>query len=99
MANLKSDLEHVTPFMRRNSDFNGANLFSAINYPSDKNFSNIRMTVDEFKDFELISILIEKLGVNKTWMEYTNYIISNNLFKINNKIIRNEGYKISKIKD
>ena len=49
------------------------------------------MTVDELKDFELISILINNLGTDKTWLEYTNYIIQNNLDKINESIIRNEG--------
>ena len=49
------------------------------------------MTVDESYDFELIEILINKLGIEKSWIEYTNYIIENNLTKINDKIIRNEG--------
>jgi hypothetical protein len=49
------------------------------------------MTVDESRDFELISILINNLGTNKTWLEYTNYIIQKNLVKINESIIRNEG--------
>ena len=49
------------------------------------------MTVDETKDFDLIKVLIDDLGTNKTWLEYTDYIIKNNLNKINNSIIRNEG--------
>jgi hypothetical protein len=49
------------------------------------------MTVDESRDFELISILINNLGTDKTWLEYTNYIIQNNLTEINDSIIRNEG--------
>lgn len=90
-ANLKSEIEHVTPYIRNNSDFNGGSKFTAINYPCDFNFSKIRMTVDEIRDFELIKILIENMGINKTWLEYTNYIIKNDLNKINNSIIRNEG--------
>jgi len=31
------------------------------------------------------------LGIEKSWIKYTNYIIENNLTKINDKIIRNEG--------
>ena len=50
------------------------------------------MTVDEFKDFELIKILIDKLGVKKSWQDYTDFIIYNNLSKINGDIIRNEGF-------
>lgn len=90
-ATLQSDREHVTTFIRKNSDFNGGNKFSAINFPCHENFSDIRMTVDEKVDFDMISILINNLGVDKSWIEYTNHIIENKLYKINNSIIRNEG--------
>lgn len=91
-ATLKSELEHVTPFIKNNSDFNGKDVFSSVNFPCYKNYSKIRMTVDEKEDLELIKVLVEGLGVNSTWQEYTDYIINNNLICINNKIIRNEGY-------
>ena len=90
-AKLKSELEHVTPYIRNNSDFNGGNLFTAINYPCNSDFSEIRMTVDEIRDLDLIKVLIKDLGTDKTWLEYTNHIIKNDLNKINNSIIRNEG--------
>lgn len=90
-AKLLSEREHVTPYIRNNTDVKGGNLFSAINYPCDFDFSKIRMTVDEIRDFELIKILINDLGTDKSWLEYTNYIIQNNLTEINDSIIRNEG--------
>jgi spore coat polysaccharide biosynthesis protein SpsF (cytidylyltransferase family) len=90
-ANLSSDREHVTPYIRNNSDFKGASLFTALNYPCDSNYSMIRMTVDESRDFDLIKVLINNLGTDKTWLEYTNHIIKNDLNTINNSIIRNEG--------
>lgn len=90
-AKLVSEREHVTPYIKNNSNFNGGSLFTAVNFACESNFSKIRMTVDELKDFELISILINNLGTDKTWLEYTNYIIQNNLDKINESIIRNEG--------
>lgn len=90
-AKLLSEREHVTPYIRNNSDVKGGNLFSAINYPCDFDFSKIRMTVDEIRDFELIKILVNDLGTDKSWLEYTNYIIQNNLTEINDLIIRNEG--------
>jgi spore coat polysaccharide biosynthesis protein SpsF len=90
-AKLSSEREHVTPYIRSNSDFKGGNLFSAINYPCESDFSKIRMTVDESRDFELIEILINCLGKEKSWLEYTNYIIEKDLSKINSQIIRNEG--------
>ncbi len=98
-AKLQSEREHVTPYIRNNSDFKGRDLFSAINYPCDFDYSKIRMTVDEIRDFELISNLINNLGVNETWSEYTNYIIKNDLTKINESITRNEGYLNSLKKD
>ena len=91
-ANLSSDREHVTPYIRNNSDFKGASLFTALNYTCASNYSKIRMTVDEPRDFDLIKVLINNLGTDKTWLEYTNHIIKNDLNKINNSIIRNEGF-------
>ena len=90
-AKLKSEREHVTPYIRNHSENQGDNLFTMINYPCEYDFSKIRMTVDEPKDFDLIKCLIENLGTEKTWLEYTNYIIENNLTKMNDQIIRNEG--------
>ncbi|WP_201767576.1 cytidylyltransferase domain-containing protein [Sediminibacterium sp. C3] len=90
-AKLLSEREHVTPYIRNNSNFTGGNLFKAINYPCDVDYSKIRMTVDEESDFLLIERLINDLGVEKTWLEYTNYILENNLNLINSFIIRNEG--------
>ena len=90
-ANLSSDREHVTTYIRNNCDFKGGSIFKALNYPCALNYSKIRMTVDEPRDFDLIKVLINDLGTNKTWLEYTDYIIKNNLNKINNSIIRNEG--------
>lgn len=91
-ASLKSDLEHVTPYIRNNANGQGANLFSSKNFDCEKDFSTIRMTVDEQRDFDLIEYLIQKLGTEKTWLEYTNYIIENDLIKMNNQIVRNEGF-------
>ena len=90
-AKLKSEREHVTPYIRNNADGKGDDLFTTINYPCNNDYSKIRMTVDEPRDFDLIEYLINKLGIEKSWLEYTNYIIENDLTKINNKIIRNEG--------
>jgi spore coat polysaccharide biosynthesis protein SpsF (cytidylyltransferase family) len=90
-AVLQSEREHVTSYIRNNSDFKGGDLFSAVNYPCESNFSKIRMTVDESRDFDLIEILIDKLGAKKSWLEYTHYIIEHDLTKVNDQIIRNEG--------
>jgi len=91
-AKLPSEREHVTPFIRNNTDYKGGRLFNANHYPAPNNYSHIRMTVDEPKDLEAIKTLIEKLGTNRTWQEYTNYIIEHIEEFHNQDIIRNEGY-------
>lgn len=91
-AKKDSEREHVTPYIRSNSDLNGGNIYSAISIKNDKDFSNIRITVDEKKDFELINKIICKIGTNKSWQEYVEYILRDNLENINGNIIRNEGY-------
>lgn len=98
-AKLNSEREHVTPYIRNNADGKGENSFTTFNYPCDADYSHIRMTVDEPKDFDLIKYLIKKQGTKKTWLEYTNYIIENNLTKLNEGIIRNEGFLKSLKKD
>jgi spore coat polysaccharide biosynthesis protein SpsF len=98
-AKLLSDREHVTTYIRNNSDYKGGSLFSAINYQCYKDFSNIRMTVDEQSDFDLIEVVIQKLGTSKSWIQYVNFIIENDLVKMNDQIIRNEGLLKSLKKD
>ena len=87
-----SEREHVTPFIRNNSNLKNGKIFSAISYKNNIDYSNIRMTVDEPNDFELINKVITEFGINKSWLEYTEYIISNKLVEINDNIIRNQGY-------
>lgn len=91
-ADKKFEREHVTPFIRNNSDFNGGKLFKAGNFAAPKNYNHIRMTVDEPKDFETINWLINNKGTDKTWEEYTNYMLSNTDKLLNSTITRNEGY-------
>ncbi len=90
-ATLKSEQEHVTPYIKNNADGKGDDLFRAMNFACQQDYSHIRMTVDEPRDFDLIEYLIQKLGTEKTWLEYTNYMIENDLTKMNSQIIRNEG--------
>jgi spore coat polysaccharide biosynthesis protein SpsF len=98
-ANKLSEREHVTPFIRNNSDLKSGNLFSAISYKNKTDYSKIRMTVDEQKDYELINKIITDLGSEQSWLYYTEYIIKNDLVKINGSIKRNEGYLKSLKKD
>ena len=94
-AELKSDKEHVTPYIRNNSTYCGGDKFKSDNYSNEFNYNSIRMTVDEVEDLEAIKILVEKVGDLNNWREYTDYIINNiSLFKNQNNE-RKERFKKS----
>ena len=94
-TSLKSDREHVTPYIRVNSSFFGKNLFKSKNFDSSENYNKVRMTVDESKDFDAIKILTTTLGIDKNWKDYTDFILNNPDLFFNQQIIRNEGSIIS----
>ena len=98
-AVLPSDREHVTPYIRKNSDFYGRSIFKAINYFPITNYGHVRMTVDEIDDFQAIDKLITRFGTNESWQVYAEYIVNNILEFNNQNIIRNEGYLKSLKKD
>ena len=99
-AKLSSEREHVTPFIKNNSTFKGKNLFKSDNHNCEFDYNNTRMVVDYPQDFEVIKILIQTLGYNKNWIDYTNlYHSSKEIYSINEKIIRDEGYLNSLKKD
>ena len=83
---LKSEREHVTPFMKKN--------FKSINIHSNNmEFNKVRMTVDEPNDLVVINKLVDKLGLNENWQNYTKlYLNDKNISNSNASIIRNEGY-------
>jgi spore coat polysaccharide biosynthesis protein SpsF len=91
-ATLLSDREHVTPYIRKNTDFNKGEMFKAMNYNAPENFNHVRMTVDEPSDLETVEVLLQKLGADQDWKSYTNYILDHKEMLENQKIIRNEGY-------
>ena len=92
-ASIKSDREHVTPYICRNSTEKGGTIFTSINVSNPKDYSNYRITVDTDKDFTVLQILIEKLGIDKPWLEYISFLDNNEDIKaINSEYERNEGY-------
>ena len=95
-ARLNSELEHVTPYIWKNSSFNGGLLFKSDCLMYSDDFSQYRITVDTLEDFEVIKQLIEKLGINKPWIEYIHLLKENvDIKKLNEKFSRNEGYEKS----
>ncbi len=94
-ATLIADREHVTPYIRRKYSFDlkKKNIL-------EKKYADLRITVDEQKDFEVITHLIQKLGANLSWKNYADYLLENPEIKsINNTIFRNEGYMKSKFNE
>jgi spore coat polysaccharide biosynthesis protein SpsF len=98
-ANFKSEREHVTPYIRNNTNLKGGQLFTAYDVKCHSNFNAIRMTVDEEADLIAIKRIIDELGTNSTWEEYAEYIIEHYDSIGNTRIIRNEGYLKSVTKD
>lgn len=100
-AVLKSDREHVTPFIRRNSTFNSEDKYSAFSYELDESkYKDIRMTVDELADFKVMELLIHKLGTAQDWKKYADlYLSEKSVSGLNESILRNEGYIKSLKKD
>lgn len=99
-AKLKSDREHVTPYIWRNSSVKGGNLFKSYSVENKEDCSSFRITVDTQEDFEVIKKLIEALGTDKTWEEYINYLEAHKEIKeLNKNHSRNEGYQKSLLND
>lgn len=89
-ANLSSEREHVTPFMRKNL------AFKLVNLESNKDLSHKRWTLDNSEDYEFIKLIYKNI-YNKNpdfGMEEILKFIDKNpeIEKINQYINRNEGY-------
>lgn len=95
-AQLKSEREHVTPYIWKNSTWKGGSLFKSFCVQHDVDYSRFRLTVDEQADYDMIKNLIEKLGTDKEWEDYVDYLITHpEVSQINSIYSRNEGYEKS----
>lgn len=90
-AQLKSEIEHVTPYIRNHHD-----KFKIGNYSSEINYSHYRWTLDNKEDYELLKIIYDKLykdGAYISWISVIKFLDNNTeLLKINSAIQRNEGF-------
>lgn len=95
-ANMLSEREHVTPYIRNNGTTKGGKLFKSAHIENPVgvyNADEYRITIDEPEDFEVIKLLIENLGIEKTWKDYIDYLDCHPEIKqINSKFSCNEGY-------
>lgn len=87
-ATKKSQLEHVTPYIRESGEFVVKNLEKV------KFFTNLRLTVDEESDFLLIKKVYEHFQkTDFNLYDVISLLTSNQeLLNLNNRIVRNEGY-------
>lgn len=89
-AKLKSDREHVTPFIRNSG------LFKILSVDYSLGLGEYRMTLDTEEDYNLLKVLVERCGENNGMMDYVNYLKNNpEIKKMNSKFERNEGYQKS----
>lgn len=97
-ASLSSELEHVTPYIYKNSD-----KFRLGCYKNNCDLSKLRLTVDEQEDFELISKIYGKLYPSSKLFvlkDIINFLNENKyLLDFNSNFERNEGYKKSLLQD
>lgn len=99
-AKINSELEHVTPYIWKNSSYKGGTIFSSDCVINEKDFSSIRLTVDTLEDFMVIEKLVQILGTDKSWMEYVGALEQHpEIQNLNAQYQRNEGYEKSIKKD
>ncbi len=86
--------EHVTPYIRENGTYSGGTLYRSDNFSAKENYGNVRLTVDEEKDLQVVTELVAELGTESTWKEYADkYRSADSINNINADIKRNEGFK------
>lgn len=92
-AKLKSEREHVTPYIWKNSSFKGGTIFTSDNYYNTEDMSAERITVDTPEDFELIRRVVEALGIDCPYTDYIKYLSNEkDIRALNQHFNRNEGY-------
>jgi glutamate-1-semialdehyde aminotransferase/spore coat polysaccharide biosynthesis protein SpsF (cytidylyltransferase family) len=91
-AHSSFDREHVTPFIK------DSNLFKVQNVSNKKDFSQIRLTLDESEDLVVLQKIFEHFSpkIDFTWQEAVEYLnLNQDLLAYNKKFKRNEGSQMS----
>jgi spore coat polysaccharide biosynthesis protein SpsF len=90
-ARLKSEREHVTPYIKKNKI-----LFKLTNLVSDKDYSRKRWTIDNLEDYEFLKVVFKNLYRINPLFGMTDVIAflekNPGIESINRHIQRNEGY-------
>lgn len=85
-ATLIYDREHVTPYLR-------SGKFKTLNFNSENNFSNLRITLDYTEDLEVITHIIKNFSPNLYfgYEEVIKFLLDNqNINNLNSKYSRNK---------
>lgn len=97
-ATLYSEREHVTPYIKKYSE-----KFKLISVKSEVDLSSMRWTIDQQEDFQFLSELFRRLYPSNPTFRTKDVleVITKDpdIIKINNSIVRNEGYLKSLMKD
>jgi spore coat polysaccharide biosynthesis protein SpsF (cytidylyltransferase family) len=90
-AQLPSEREHVTPYIRNKENF------KIINVENDTNISELRLTVDRTEDFELIKQILNNISISPIYLGDVLELFSRKpeLIEINKHIDNNEGFSRS----
>lgn len=90
-AKLTSEREHVTPYIRNHKE-----IFKISGLENKQNLSKKRWTIDEYDDYEFLKVVFENVYVSNPdfrMNDILKYLRKNpDVERINNQIVRNEGY-------
>lgn len=93
-AALPSEREHVTPYIKKNGG-----LFKVQNVLNDVDYSELRWTVDEVLDYQLLNVIYDKLFADKPDFKMSDVLelveANPGLRTMNKKFARDEGYQRS----
>ncbi len=97
-AQLSSEREHVTPFLKKNKE-----LFKIVSFEEKPNLADKRWTLDEEADYCFMKIIFKELYPQNPFFgieDILGFLKKNPQAEtLNSRIIRDEGYKKSLAKD
>ena len=99
-ASLKSEREHVVPWMWKQSNFENGLVLRAGNVVAPFDMSTMRWTLDEPRDYMMLQQLVSSMGsaslLTANCIEITQFLKKNpEIAKLNQGIERDKGYKKS----
>ncbi|MFH1310753.1 MAG: glycosyltransferase family protein [Candidatus Omnitrophota bacterium] len=92
-AKLKSEREHVTPYIKNHPE-----IFKLKFLNNKRDDSFYRITVDNEEDFDVVKAIMEHFSKNPAvrWPEIKDFLnLHHDIMAINSHIERNEGFRIS----